>query len=92
MSEDLSIEALRISEQRHRLLAEHANDVVWTMSVEGEITSVSPAVMEVRGLTPQEAMSQSLDQIYPPESMAVSLGYFERLYARPATTKRRGRC
>ncbi len=84
MSEDLSIEALRISEQRHRLLAEHANDVVWTMSVEGEITSVSPAVMEVRGLTPEEAMSQSLDQIHPPESMAVSLGYFERLYARLA--------
>ena len=29
---------LRTSEERHRLLAEHANDVIWTMSVAGEIT------------------------------------------------------
>ena len=71
---------LRISEERHRLLAEHANDVIWTMSVAGEITYVSPAIETMRGFTPQEAMIQSIDQIHPPESAARSLGYYQRLY------------
>lgn len=73
---------LRQSEERHRLLAEHANDVVWTMSPLGEITYESPAVEAMRGITPEEAMKQSVDQIHPPESQAISLGYFESLAAR----------
>ncbi len=27
-------ELLKVSEERHRLLAEHANDVIWTMSAD----------------------------------------------------------
>ncbi len=50
-------------EQRHRLLAAYANDVIWTMSLEGAITYISPAVFQLRGLTPEEAMAQTLDQI-----------------------------
>jgi PAS domain S-box-containing protein len=72
-------ELLRQSEERHRLLAEHANDVVWTMSPDGLITYVSPAVEAMRGFTPEEAMNQSLEQIHPPESQAVNRAYFERL-------------
>lgn len=36
-------EDLRLSEVRHRLLAERANDVIWTMgqSAEATLTSVS---------------------------------------------------
>lgn len=75
---------LRISEERHRLLAEHANDVVWTMSVDGRITYVSPAVTAVRGISPEVAMTQTLDQIHPPASAAISLGYFRDLHARLA--------
>jgi PAS domain-containing protein len=44
-------ENLRISEERHRLLAENARDVVWTMSVDGRITYVSPSVEKMRGFT-----------------------------------------
>ena len=43
---------LQQSEQRHRLLAENAWDVIWTMSLDGTITYVSPAVERVRGFTP----------------------------------------
>ena len=75
---------LRISEERHRLLAEQANDVIWTMGLDGSITYVSPAVERMRGITQAEAMSQTLDQIHPPESQAVSLAYFTRLYERMA--------
>jgi PAS domain S-box-containing protein len=75
-------ENLRISEERHRLLAENARDVVWTMSVDGRITYVSPSVEKMRGFTAAEAMLQSIEEIHPPASRAISLGYFTRLNAR----------
>lgn len=49
------------------------------MSPDGAITYVSPAVEAMRGFTQKEAMSQSIDQIHPPESQAVNLDYFDRL-------------
>ena len=48
---------LRRSEERHRLLAENAWDVVWTMALDGSITYVSSAVERVRGITASEAMA-----------------------------------
>ena len=75
-------EHLRISEERHRLLAENANDVIWTMSLDGRITYISPAVERMRGFTPGEAMNQPLDEILTPASAAVSLGYWQELAAR----------
>lgn len=74
-------ERLRVSEQRHRLLAENARDVIWTIAPDFRITYVSPAVEKVRGLTPQEAMTQTLDQIHPPSSQAVSMAYFTKVLA-----------
>lgn len=72
---------LRVSEERHRLLADNANDVIWTMSLDGQITYVSPAVEKMRGFTQEEALSQSIEEIHPPESQVVSLAYFQRLFA-----------
>ncbi len=73
---------LQISEERHRLLAENANDVIWTMSLDGRITYVSPAVERLRGFTPEEAMNQPLDEILTPDSAAISLAYWQELAAR----------
>ena len=56
-------ETLRRSEERYRLLADNARDIVWTMALDGAITSVSPAVEKVRGFTPVETMGQPLDAI-----------------------------
>ena len=75
-------EQVRISAEQRRLLAEHANDVIWTMSLDGRITCVSPSVERMRGFTPEEAMNQPLDEILTPESMAVSLAYWQELAAR----------
>ncbi len=61
-------ERLRLSELRHRFLADSASDVIWTMALDGHITSISPAVEKVRGLTSEEAMGQSLDQILTTDS------------------------
>ena len=69
-------EALRLSEERHRLLAEQANSVVWTMALDGSITYVSPTVERIRGYTQEEAMRQPIEDILTPESQASSLGYF----------------
>ena len=78
----LAEEQLRISEGRHRLLAENALDVVWTIEPDGTISYISPAIEKLRGLTPAEAMRQPLEEIHPPESLAKSLGYFQQLHAR----------
>ena len=61
------------------MLAENARDVIWTMAPDGSITSVSQAVESLRGLTPEEAMVQPIEQIHPPDSLAISLGYFTQL-------------
>ena len=61
------------------MLAENARDVIWTMAPDGSITSVSQAVESLRGLTPEEAMVQPTEQIHPPDSLAISLGYFTQL-------------
>ena len=74
-------EALRISEMRHRLLADNARDVIWTMEYDGRISYVSPSIEQVRGLSPEEAMRQPLDQIHPPDSMARVLAYYAQLHA-----------
>ena len=78
----LMAEQIKISEERYRLLAEHANDVIWTMSLDGQITYVSPDVERMRGFTPAEAMNQPLDEIHTPESAAISSGYWVELAAR----------
>jgi len=74
-------EALRISEERHRFLAENARDVIWTMEPDGRISSISPAVEAVRGFTPAEAMAQTLEEIHPPESLAVATQWWSQMYA-----------
>ena len=78
---DEAVRALAASEHRHRLLAENAWDVVWTMGVDGAITYVSPSVERVRGFTPAEAAAQTIDQIHPPESATRVMEYFASLYA-----------
>lgn len=69
------------SEERYRLLTENAWDVIWTMALDGSITYISPSVERVRGITPQEAMGQSLDEIHPPESAARVSNYYAELFA-----------
>jgi len=72
-------ERLRVSEARYRLLADNVADVIWTMSLDGEITYVSPSVERLRGFTPEEAMQQPLEEILTPPSQAITLDYFARL-------------
>ncbi len=64
-------EQLRLSEERHRLIAENADDVIWTMGVDGRFTYVSPSVVRLRGFSAAEVMTQSWAEIFPPKSLSV---------------------
>ena len=52
--------------------------VIWSMSLTGAITAISPSVEVVRGITIEEAKAQAGDEIMPLTSLRVSLAYFER--------------
>ncbi len=59
------------AERRFRLMAESADDVIWTLDPSTlRFTYVSPAVQKLRGFTPEEAMAQRLDQALTPSSYA----------------------
>ena len=57
------------SEKRHRLLADNATDVIWTMTLEGKFTYVSPSVEKLRGYTPEEVMNQKPEEVLCPNSL-----------------------
>jgi len=74
-------ERLRISEERHRLLADNAVDIIKTMDLEGRFSYVSPSVEKLRGFTADEVRQQSLEEVLTPDSLTIAQAYFEKLRA-----------
>jgi diguanylate cyclase (GGDEF)-like protein/PAS domain S-box-containing protein len=64
--------ALRVSEERHRFLADNASDVIWTMDLSGRNTYISPSVERLRGYTVAEAMQQTLHEALTPVSAQIA--------------------
>ncbi|WP_330202668.1 PAS domain S-box protein [Cyanobacterium sp. Dongsha4] len=54
---------LRLSEKRHRLLAEYATDNIWTMTPDFQFDYISPSIEYIRGYTPEEVRLQTFEQI-----------------------------
>ncbi|MFM8322176.1 MAG: PAS domain S-box protein [Chloroflexota bacterium] len=57
---------LRLSEARHRLLADHSIDVIATLSLDGRLTYVNPAVTRITGFTPEELVGAPIYQTFTP--------------------------
>lgn len=61
-------EILRKSEERYRMLAENITDVIWILDPETmRFLYISPSVYGLRGYTPEEIMSESLNEALTPE-------------------------
>ena len=74
----VSEEELRQREELYRLLAENMVDVIWTVDGENHFTYVSPSVFQLRGLSPEEALRETIDQTMTPESLQVVLNVAEQ--------------
>ncbi len=62
---------LEESEQLYRLLAENAEDVIWTVDNDFRFTYISPSIYKLRGLKPEEAIQESIADTLTPESSEV---------------------
>jgi PAS domain S-box-containing protein len=55
------------TEERYKLISENAADVIWLWDLEkNRCVYVSPSVRQLRGLTPEEVLEQSMEQAMPP--------------------------
>jgi two-component system, cell cycle sensor histidine kinase and response regulator CckA len=61
--------ALAESERRYFELFENANDIMFTLDLEGKCTSLNKAGEQLSGYTVAEAMSLNITQVIPPENL-----------------------
>ncbi len=67
---------LRKSEEHYRLIAQNAEDIIWTMDMQLKLTYVSPAAGRILGYSADEILASTPEQFLTPESFAVGLKVF----------------
>ncbi len=70
-----SEEMHRASEAKYRLLAEHVGDVIWVLGEDEKLVYVSPSVEQLRGFRPETVLTQTLEEMLTPDSVARLRGY-----------------
>lgn len=79
-------QALKDSEERFRDLFENASDLVCTMDLEGNLTSVNKSGERLTGYTQSEAVKMNLAQMVTPEMFAVTKEMMGRKLEEDITT------
>jgi two-component system, sensor histidine kinase and response regulator len=79
-------QALKDSEERFRELFENASDLVCTMDLEGNLTSVNKSGERLTGYTQSEAVTMNLAQIVTPEMFEVTREMMSRKRDEDVTT------
>lgn len=71
-------DALRASEARYRDLVDNARDIIYTLTLAGDVLTVNPAVEQVLGYRPDEVIGRSIDDIIVPEDVPYTNAMLER--------------
>ncbi|MEP6818759.1 MAG: PAS domain S-box protein [bacterium] len=74
-------EALKESEERYRELVENANDIVFTLDLEGNVTSVNKAVESIAGYSQAELIGMNIAEFLTPGSADIARRMTERKVA-----------
>ncbi|TAK66529.1 MAG: PAS domain S-box protein, partial [Bacteroidetes bacterium] len=67
-----SVEALQDSEERFRSLFESATDAIFTLSLEGIVTSLNPAFEKITGWRCEEWIGRSMSSLIHEEDIAIA--------------------
>ncbi len=70
--------ALKESEERYRDLVENANDIVYTMDLSGNLTSINKATELITGFKRADLLSKNLGEFITPESLETTRQMLER--------------
>ena len=80
-------EALREGEEKFRSFVENANDIVYTLSLDGRFTYVSPNAADLLGYPPEVVVGQSLAPFIHPDDLAACRAFVREVIS---TGERRG--
>lgn len=73
-----SEEALRLNQERHRLLVEHARDAIFALAETGAIASLNPAFERITGWARELWIGRPFQDLVHPDDLPRALAMFQR--------------